>query len=92
MSDFHLWSEIFGHESDVKAVISSESGHVFSASRDRSVRMWQLGVDDVAVQTRAHTQHKAYINALTYVSAHGHVISGSADGSLVVWHLSLIHI
>lgn len=43
----------------IKAVASSPSGVVFTASRDRSVRAWKLGADDVALQTHAHTAHQA---------------------------------
>jgi WD40 repeat protein len=74
----------------IKAVVGNADGSlVFTASRDKSVRAWRLGVEDVAVQTRAHSGHQGFVNSLLYVPARNgvgaHVVSGGADKRLILW-------
>lgn len=62
---------------------------MFTASRDRSVRAWKLGLDDVALQTHAHTGHQDFVNAIVYVPARNgvgaHVVTGGGDKRLLIW-------
>ncbi|TVY48414.1 Ubiquitin homeostasis protein [Lachnellula occidentalis] len=90
MAEYKLSASLAGHEDDVKAVIFPSSKAVISASRDQTVRIWNLLSDnpplfDASICSNA----TGFVNSVTYLPAsaeypEGLVISGGKDTLLDV--------
>lgn len=77
--------EFFGHTSDVLDLAWSKSNCLLSSSKDKTVRLWQLGYDECL-----HVfQHKDYVTCIQFNPAdENYFISGSIDGKVRIWGVS----
>ncbi|MDC0744852.1 effector-associated domain EAD1-containing protein [Polyangium mundeleinium] len=88
------WS---GHDHYVTACLVTPSGKLVSASRDQSVRVWDLETGECihtlrvieAAPSRAarRTEDQGWINALALLPDGWHVLAAAGDGSLYRWDL-----
>jgi WD repeat-containing protein 48 len=73
------------HCGGVNAVRASPDGrHLFTGSRDGTVRRWALGGGAAATSDACFEGHTDWVNALTWLSD-GVLASASCDGTLRLW-------
>ncbi|XP_074324828.1 protein JINGUBANG [Apium graveolens] len=88
-SDFRCKESIKAHDDAINAVIVSVDGTIYTASADRSIKVWEKSVKDgrksVHGSIATLVKHKSAVNALA-LSRDGSVLfSGSCDRSILVW-------
>ncbi|CAK9142647.1 unnamed protein product [Ilex paraguariensis] len=77
--------ELHGHTSDVLDLAWSKSNCLLSSSKDRTVRLWQVGSDDCLNVF----QHNNYVTCIQFNPAdESYFISGSIDGKVRIWGVS----
>lgn len=80
---------IKAHDDAINAVIVSVDGTIYTASADRSIKVWERSVKDR--KKLAHgliatlVKHKSAVNALALNSDGSVLFSGSCDRSILVW-------
>jgi WD40 repeat protein len=76
---------LMGHTHSVNAIAISKDGKIFaSASRDRTIKLWQLSTEQALFTLKGHSDS---INCLVISPDRSHLISGSSDRTLKIWHL-----
>ncbi|MDA0195246.1 MAG: caspase family protein [Bacteroidetes bacterium] len=74
-----------GHKAAINKVIYSPDGDfVFSASDDKTIKMWDL---KTGVDVKNFTGHIAAVKALNITPDGNKLISGDADGKLFIWEV-----
>ncbi|XP_062096944.1 uncharacterized protein LOC133802610 [Humulus lupulus] len=77
--------EFYGHSSDVLDLAWSNSNFIISSSKDKTVRLWQLGRKDCLNVF----QHNNYVTCIQFNPLDdNYFISGSIDGKVRIWGLS----
>ncbi|MQM05652.1 hypothetical protein Taro_038465 [Colocasia esculenta] len=77
--------EFHGHTSDVLAFSWSKSNCLLTSSKDKTVRLWQVGLDFCLGVFR----HNNYVTCVQFNPADdGYFISGSIDGKVRIWRIS----
>ncbi|KAL5555659.1 hypothetical protein UlMin_037895 [Ulmus minor] len=77
--------EFHGHSSDVLDLAWSNSNCLLSSSKDKTVRLWQLGYDDCLNVFH----HNNYVTCIQFNPVDdNYFISGSIDGKVRIWGLS----
>ncbi|GAB1540965.1 hypothetical protein NUACC21_36340 [Scytonema sp. NUACC21] len=71
-----------GHSFGVNAVAVIDSEHVISASRDKTLKVWNWQTGE---EVRTLTGHSSSVNAVAVIDSE-HVISASGDDTLKVWN------
>ncbi|KAJ8588425.1 WD40 repeat-like protein [Rhizopogon salebrosus TDB-379] len=83
--DGKLLIDIKGHDSSVRSLCWSKDGaHIFSASRDRTIRKWQSIDGKELVVLRGHTNT---VTSICLTRGERHLVSASADVSVRIWNL-----
>ncbi|GAX81885.1 hypothetical protein CEUSTIGMA_g9313.t1 [Chlamydomonas eustigma] len=89
--NFHLRSELRGHDDDVRGCMSCDVG-IVTASRDKTIKIWiEEGANSYLNMTTL-IGHKDFVGPLAFISHNtlpsfpaGAVISGSRDTTVKVW-------
>ncbi|KAF4366330.1 uncharacterized protein LOC115714531 [Cannabis sativa] len=77
--------EFYGHSSDVLDLAWSNSNCIISSSKDKTVRLWQLGRKDCLNKF----EHNNYVTCIQFNPLDdNYFISGSIDGKVRIWGLS----
>ncbi len=77
------------HTDMVNAVAwSSDSTHIVSGSRDKSVRVWNVATGRNTVTYQGHTGFGASVQAVTWSPDGTHIASGSHDKTIQIWKAS----
>lgn len=76
---YSLSRQYRGHEQDVKAVTTTSSGRILSASRDGSVREWNNN-GDTTTETQQYRNHSGFVNSITTYK--DYFISGGQDRAI----------
>lgn len=77
--------EFYGHSSDVLDLAWSSSNCILSSSKDKTVRLWQLGCDE-SLNVFAHSD---YVTCIHFNPVDdNYFISGSIDGKVRIWGLA----
>nr|XP_017215681.1 PREDICTED: myosin heavy chain kinase B [Daucus carota subsp. sativus] len=88
-SDFRCMESIKAHDDAINAVIVSVDGMIYTASADRSIKVWERSVKDrkkwVHGLIATLVKHKSAVNALALNSDGSVLFSGSCDRSILVW-------
>ncbi|WOG82122.1 hypothetical protein DCAR_0101284 [Daucus carota subsp. sativus] len=74
--------ELHGHTSDILDLAWSNSNHLLSSSKDKTVRLWKLGHD----KCLGVFNHKNYVTCTQFNPVdENYFISGSIDGKVRIW-------
>ncbi|XP_022950097.1 WD repeat-containing protein 44-like isoform X2 [Cucurbita moschata] len=74
--------EFHGHSSDVLDIAWSTSNCLLSSSKDKTVRLWQVGSD----QCLNVFHHKNYVTCIQFNPMdENYFVSGSIDGKIRIW-------
>lgn len=88
-SDFRCTESIKAHDDAINAVIASVDGTIYTASADRSIKVWEKSVKDgrksVHGLIATLIKHKSAVNALALNRDGSVLFSGSCDRSILVW-------
>lgn len=88
---FQLSALLAGHTDDVRSLASSPSGHLYSASRDSTVRIWSHAAapHGWTETTRLEGYHQGFVNAVHWIphSHKGLLVTGGQDALVHVWDL-----
>ncbi|XP_059624445.1 uncharacterized protein LOC132267321 [Cornus florida] len=77
--------EFHGHTGDVFDLAWSKSHCLLSSSKDKTVRLWQVGCNDCL----SVFHHNSYVTCIQFNPAdENYFISGSIDGKVRIWGLS----
>ncbi|KAK9110438.1 hypothetical protein Sjap_018498 [Stephania japonica] len=77
--------EFYGHTSDVLDLCWSKSNCLLSSSKDKTVRLWQVGVDGC----NQVFPHNNYVTCIQFNPVFdGYFISGSIDGKVRIWSVA----
>ncbi|XP_010245259.1 PREDICTED: transcription initiation factor TFIID subunit 5-like [Nelumbo nucifera] len=77
--------EFHGHTSDILDLSWSKSNFLLSSSKDKTVRLWQVGCN----QCLNVFQHSNYVTCIQFNPLDdGYFISGSIDGKVRIWGVS----
>ncbi|GMN32939.1 hypothetical protein TIFTF001_003871 [Ficus carica] len=77
--------EFYGHSSDILDLAWSNSNCILSSSKDKTVRLWQLGCDE-SLNVFAHND---YVTCIHFNPVDdNYFISGSIDGKVRIWGLA----
>ncbi|KAI8535857.1 hypothetical protein RHMOL_Rhmol10G0207200 [Rhododendron molle] len=77
--------EFYGHTSDVLDLAWSKSNCLLSSSKDKTVRLWQLGCDECL----GVFQHIDYVTCIQFNPAdENYFITGCIDGKVRIWGVS----
>lgn len=77
--------QLRGHTNSINAlVVTSDSRQVVSASKDKSIKLWNLATKKEVLSLTGHTQT---VNDLAVTSEGKMLISVSSDRTLKVWNL-----
>lgn len=93
-SIYKLRCNLFGHSKDVRAVSVTPDGHVLTASRDSTARLWGPMPDRVAYEEKhLYSGHSSYVTSVCAIlndSSHpeGLVATGSRDTTILVFSLN----
>jgi WD40 repeat protein len=83
--DGELLIEIEGHDHSVMSLCWSNDGaHIFSASRDMTIRQWQSIDGQELVVFRGHNNP---VNSICLTRDERHLVSASSDYSVCIWDL-----
>ena len=88
-SDPHLFKTFVGHIGDITALIFSSS--LISASRDQSVRFWQIGASptgSVTTDVMSTLPTSASIVTVSLQARNGIAVSSDSDGVVKTWDIS----
>lgn len=80
---YKLRAELRAHESDVRGVAVSPQGTIATASRDKTVALWQLGRTEPLRILRGHTH---FVNDVVFVDA-STIVTASNDHTARVWNV-----
>ncbi|KZV54485.1 hypothetical protein F511_18970 [Dorcoceras hygrometricum] len=83
---FHIEEEplhkFYGHSGDVLDLAWSSSNHLLSASKDKTLRLWQIGSD----RCLGVFNHSNYVTCVQFNPKNeNYFISGSIDGKVRIW-------
>lgn len=88
-SDFRCMESIKAHDDAISAVIVSVDGTIYTASADRSIKVWEKSVKDgrksVHRLVATLVKHKSAVNAIALNRDGSVLFSGSCDRSILVW-------
>ncbi|XP_019422903.1 PREDICTED: WD repeat-containing protein 44-like [Lupinus angustifolius] len=74
--------EFCGHSDDILDIAWSKSGFVLSSSVDKTVRLWQVGID----RCLRVFSHNSYVTCVNFNPVNDNIfISGSIDGKVRIW-------
>jgi len=76
--------ELVGHEAEVSAAVELPSGEVCTASRDKTIRVWNWFTEEELVKLVGHTN---WVNDLSLLP-NGDLASVSLDGTVRVWSVA----
>ncbi|KAF9599665.1 hypothetical protein IFM89_001611 [Coptis chinensis] len=77
--------EFYGHTDDVLDLCWSNSNCLLSASKDETVRLWQVGSNECLQVFK----HNNYVTCIQFNPVNdGYFISGSIDGKVRIWGVS----
>lgn len=91
---YKLRCNLFGHSKDVRAVATTAEGHVLTASRDITARLWSPLPDSVGYEEKqVYSGHSGYVTSICAIpgdSANpgGLVVTGSRDTTILVFPIS----
>lgn len=81
--DVKLIKTLFGHHSFVESAVFSPNGlQVASASRDNSVKIWDVNTGECV---KTLTGHNDIVNSAVYSPNGNLIVSGSKDNSVKIW-------
>ncbi|KAF6154895.1 hypothetical protein GIB67_018332 [Kingdonia uniflora] len=81
--------EFHGHTSDVLDLCWSKSNCLLSSSKDKTVRLWQVG-SNKCLQVFYHNN---YVTCIQFSPVDdGYFISGSIDGKVRIWEVSEVRV
>lgn len=78
---FKLRAELRAHTTDVRGVASSSTGQIATASRDKTVALWDKGGLEPVKLLRGHDH---FVNAVAFADAEK-LVTASSDNTLRVW-------
>jgi len=87
----HLVETFIGHTSSITSLVFSSSSSLISASYDRSIKFWQIGVQPTdPVETDPKSTHlaSAPIKSITLQAKAGTIILSDSDGVVRIWDIS----
>lgn len=79
-----------GHFNDITSLVFSSPSSLISASEDRSVKFWQIGVssvDQAATDLKPTLSTSASIEFVSLQAEDGVAISGHSDGVVQIWDI-----
>lgn len=77
-----------GHQSEIQvAAVSPDGRWLVTAAQDKTVRLWNLGVDDPSTDVRALREHKGAVVAVDFSTDGRWMISASIDDAPRIWDL-----
>ncbi|KAJ4829178.1 hypothetical protein Tsubulata_007042 [Turnera subulata] len=77
--------EFSGHKGEILDLSWSKNNHLLSASDDKTVRLWQVGLDH-CLKVFAHSN---YVTCVQFNPVDdNHFMSGSIDGKVRIWAIS----
>lgn len=82
-SKYKLRAELSGHKADVRGVAVSSSGVIATASRDKTVILWNL---ETLLPDKILSGHSHFVTDLTFVND-SKLISASNDKTLRIWNV-----
>ncbi|KTW27732.1 hypothetical protein T552_02172 [Pneumocystis carinii B80] len=90
MSQSYILSKSFvGHDQDVKVVCEGSESLIFSASRDGTVRSWNISKEST-IKPNIYSMHSGYVNSLAFIRCsekypNGLIVSGGQDKLIAVY-------
>jgi len=93
-SNPHLVETFLGHTQDITSLAFSSSSTLISASWDRSVRFWQIGIlsaDSIVTNPVSTPTTLPLISSISLQARDGVAISSDADGVVRTWDIPASH-
>ena len=90
-SDPHLVETLIGHTSSITSLVFSSPSSLVSASYDRSVKFWQIGIsstDPVETDPKSTPLNSTPIKSITLQAKDGVAILSDLDGVVRIWDIS----
>ena len=81
-----LLKTLTGHQDVVRTLaVTSDGQYVFSASEDRTIRMWNIASGH---GVRTYSGHAAGINVISISQDDAYLVTGSDDTTIMVWNIN----
>lgn len=94
MATYKLRCNLLGHSKDVRAVAGTPEGHILTASRDNTARLWAPMENGINYeQKQVYTGHSGYVTSVCVVPGNanhpeGLVVTGSRDSTILAYSVS----
>ncbi|KTW29064.1 uncharacterized protein T551_02338 [Pneumocystis jirovecii RU7] len=89
MQSYTLSQSFIGHNQDVKAISIGPESQLLSASRDGTVRSWNISKES-NIKSNIYSMHIGHVNSLTFIKCsekypHGLIVSSGQDKFIAVY-------
>ena len=87
----HLIETFIGHTEDITSLVFSSDTTLISASKDKSIKFWQIGVqsaDPAGIDPKFTPPPSVPIMSITLQANDGFVITSDSDGVVKTWDIS----
>jgi WD40 repeat protein len=78
-------NRFIGHTGRIESLTFSSTGQLLaSASRDRTVRLWNI---DAKIEYKTLIGHSTTVKCIDFVIDQGRLLSGDSDGDIILWDI-----
>ena len=85
----HLIETFFGHTSPIRSLVFSSPSSLITASRDRSIKFWKIGIPSTETAgTGSRSISLAIIRSITLYAKDGITITSDSNGVVNTWDFS----